>query len=72
MKILRDDVAGEGVPRDADDGAEIGLAGGDDVGGGEEDDDDVEDHDPEGDDAEVDVDAEDRDVEVYEVVHRGS
>ena len=26
MKILRDD--GEGVPGDADDGAEIGLAGG--------------------------------------------
>ena len=44
MKILGDD--GVGVPGDADDGAAIGIAGGDDVGGGEEEDDDVEDHDP--------------------------
>ena len=60
MKILGDD--GEGFLGDVDDGTEIGLAGGDDVGGGEEDNDDVEDHDPEGDGAEVDVDAEDGDV----------
>ena len=58
MKTLRGD--GEGVPGDVDDGAgaEIGLAGGDDEGGWEEDDDDVEDHYPEGDDAEVDGDVE--------------
>ena len=61
MKILRDD--GEGVPGDADDGVEIDLVGGDDGGGGEEDDDDVEDHNPEGDDAEVDVGAKEGDVE---------
>ena len=64
MKTLRGD--GKGVPGDADDGAgaEIGLAGGDDEGGGEEDEDDVENHDPEEDDVEVDVDAEDGDVVV--------
>ena len=69
MKILGDD--GEGVPGDAEDGAAIGLAGADDVGGGEQEDNDVEYHDPEGDDAEVDVDEEDGDVKVYKDVHQG-
>lgn len=75
MKILRDDV--EGVPGDADDGAEIDLAGGDDEGGREEDEDDVEDHAPEGENAEVDVyaevdvDAEDGHVEAHGSVQEG-
>ena len=64
MKTLRGD--GKGVPGDADDeaGVEIGLAGGYDDGSGEEDEDDVEYHDPEENDVEVDVDAEDGDVVV--------